>query len=114
MQRMDPDGARLPTFAREANPREAAAFPVGVAGAVVAVLYVDTTSSDAGERHLAVTEIDILARHAGRMLEAITVQQAAGLRPPPVARLSQPPPASGGGTTGVFGTARQRPFEGFQ
>ena len=57
------------------------AFPVHVGGEVVAVLYADvarndeTPSSDA--RWPAI--LRILVRHASRVLEAMTVQQAAGL-----------------------------------
>ncbi len=78
----------LPPFARDAGMRHAMALPVRVGGEVVAVLYadaprVDTPSSDA--RWPAVLEV--LVRHASRALEALTVQQAAGLSlPRPVAR----------------------------
>ena len=64
------------------------ALPVRVGGDVVAVLYadaprLDTPSSDA--RWPAVLEV--LVRHASRVLEAMTIQQAAGLSlPRPMAR----------------------------
>ena len=93
----------LPPFARDAGPRHALALPVRVGGDVVAVLYadaprLDTLSSDA--RWPAVLEV--LARHASRVLEAMTVQQAAGLSlPRPMARGSHtavPGPVEHGGT----------------
>jgi hypothetical protein len=70
----------LPPFARDAGQRHAMALPVLVGGEVVAVLYADAPlieapSSDA--RWPAVLEV--LTRHASRVLEAMTVQQAAGL-----------------------------------
>ena len=80
----------LPAFARDARQRHAMALPVRVGGEVVAVLYadaprLDSPSSDA--RWPAVLEV--LVRHASRVLEAMTVQQAVGLSlPRPVARSS--------------------------
>ena len=79
------------------------ALPVRVGGEVVAVLYadaprVDEPSSDA--RWPAILEV--LVRHASRVLEAMTVQQAAGLSlPRPVARGSHttvPGPVEHAGT----------------
>ena len=72
--------ASLPPFARSAGSRHAAAIPVAVGGDVVAVLYADAIRSDArpsAARWPSVLEV--LARHASRALEALTVQQAAGL-----------------------------------
>ena len=82
------DGPGLPPFAGSAGDRHAMALPVRVGGEVVAVLYADAPrvnepSSDA--RWPAILEV--LARHASRVLEAMTVQQAAGLSlPRPMAR----------------------------
>ena len=75
------DGPSLPPFAADRGGRLAMAFPVLVGGDVVAVLYADahenrgTLSSDA--RWPAILEV--LIRHASRVVEAMTVQQAAGL-----------------------------------
>jgi len=68
------------------------ALPVRVGGEVVAVLYADAPrldgpSSDAQSRWPAVLEV--LVRHASRVLEAMTVLQVVGLSlPRPVARSS--------------------------
>jgi hypothetical protein len=105
------DQPSLPPFARGAGQRHAIALPVRVGGDVVAVLYadaprLDTPSSDA--RWPAVLEV--LVRHASRVLEAMTVQQAAGLSlPRPVARGSRhavPGPVEHEGT-GDEDTARR-------
>jgi hypothetical protein len=75
------DGPSLPPFAGDGDARLAMAFPVLVGGEVVAVLYADAQekrgilSSDV--RWPAILEV--LIRHASRVLEAMTVQQAAGL-----------------------------------
>jgi hypothetical protein len=80
----------LPPFATDAGVRHALALPVTVDSAVVAVLYADAPRLDtpsASSRWPAVLEV--LTRHASRALEALTVQQAAGLSlPRPVARAS--------------------------
>jgi hypothetical protein len=73
----------LPPFAQDAGVRHAMALPVTVGGAVVAVLYADAARSDAPSdtsRWPAV--LDVLARHASRVLEAMTVEHAAGLSLP--------------------------------
>jgi hypothetical protein len=74
------EGPGLPPFAVNAGDRHAMALPVRVGGEVVAVLYADAPlvnepSSDA--RWPAI--LDVLVRHASRVLEAMTVEQAAGL-----------------------------------
>ena len=56
---------------------DAAAFPVAVGGQVVAVLYVAAPSSPDVQQAL-----DLLARHAGRVLEAMTVSRISGLTLP--------------------------------
>ena len=97
------DQPSLPAFARNAGERHAMALPVRVGGDVVAVLYadaprLDTPSSTA--RWPAVLEV--LVRHASRVLEAMTIQQAAGLSlPRPMARGSHaavPGPVEHSGT----------------
>ena len=92
----------LPPFAQTAGARHAIALPIVVGGQVVAVLYADAPRSDtpsSSSRWPAVLEI--LARHASRALEAMTVQQAAGFSlPRPVARASHgalPGPVEHGG-----------------
>jgi hypothetical protein len=73
----------LPPFAHDAGARHALALPVMVGGSVVAVLYGDAPRLDRpsdSSRWPAL--LDVLARHASRVLETITVQQAAGLSLP--------------------------------
>jgi hypothetical protein len=75
------DGASLPPFAGDASERDALALPVRVGGDVVAVLYADAQ----GNRGVLSSEarwpaiLEVLICHASRVLEAMTVQQAAGL-----------------------------------
>jgi len=80
------DGARLPSFAGNSDGLHAIALPVRVGGEIVAVLYADAprVEDPTGDgRWPAVLEV--LARHASRVLEAMTVQKAAGLAPRPMA-----------------------------
>ena len=85
------DGPGLPPFAGHAAHVHAMALPLRVGGEVVAVLYadaprVDAPSSDARWPAM----LDVLVRHASRVLEAMTVQQAAGLSlPRPMTRSPQ-------------------------
>ena len=93
-------GPGLPPFAAGSGERHAMALPVCVGGEVVAVLYadaprVDEPSSDA--RWPAILEV--LVRHASRALEAMTVEQAAGL--------SLPRPMARGSHTAVPGPVEQ-------
>jgi hypothetical protein len=97
------DDSALPAFARGAGKRQAVAMPIAVGGEVVAVLYADAVRSDAPSavcRWPAVLEV--LVRHTSRALEALTVQQAAGLAVPmrtaPVVRKPLPGPLEHGGT----------------
>ena len=69
----------VPEFARTEEAREPAAWPVAVGGSVVAVLYADGPVADKSEEPYWPAFLDVLARHAGRVLEGITVRQAAGL-----------------------------------
>jgi hypothetical protein len=93
----------LPPFAQDAGTRHALALPIVVGGEVVAVLYADAPRTDtpsAASRWPAVLEV--LARHASRALEAMTVEQATGLGlPRPMARASHavlPGPVEHGGS----------------
>ena len=93
----------LPPFAQDAGTRHAMALPIVVGGEVVAVLYADAARLDtpsAASRWPALLEI--LARHASRALEAMTVERATGLGlPRPVARASHavlPGPVEHGGS----------------
>lgn len=97
------DGDALPQFARGAGWRHAVGMPIAVGGDVVAVLYADALRSDvpsAACRWPAVLEV--LARHASRSLEALTIEQAAGINPRlrsvPVLRRSLPGPVEYGGS----------------
>ncbi len=65
---------------------DAAAFPILVGGQVVAVLT--TAAPSSAEAHQA---LDVLVRHAGRVLEAMTLSQVIGLTPSPA-----PPPGFSG------------------
>jgi hypothetical protein len=69
----------LPDFARNNEVREAAAWPVSVGGSVVAVLYADGPVADKSDEPYWPAFLDVLTRYAGRVLEGITVRQAAGL-----------------------------------
>src|SRR5688572_18758643 len=66
---------------RRVESEMAIAFPVSVGGEVVAVLYAEVDDALSPQRRISKDALDTLTRHAGRMLETITVQQAAGLRP---------------------------------
>ena len=69
----------LPDFARTEDVRQAAAWPVSVGGSVVAVLYADGPVADKPDEPYWPAFLDVLAMYAGRVLEGITVRQAAGL-----------------------------------
>lgn len=79
------EGGAAPTFAALPADRLGLAVPVVVGGRAVAVVYADTANAD----HQTVVVpsgwpevLEVLARHAGRCLEALTNQ-----------RVGQPPPA---------------------
>jgi hypothetical protein len=78
------EGAGLPVFASGGAARSALALPVVVGGAVVAVLYADRAGAVSEDRRWSQT-LDVLARHASKVLEALTVQQAVGMRLPAAA-----------------------------
>jgi hypothetical protein len=66
---------------RRVESESAVAFPVSVGGEVVAVLYAEVGDALSEQRRISKDALDALTRHAGRMLETLTVQQAAGMRP---------------------------------
>lgn len=72
-------GEQLPPFAAGSGPKYAVTMPVTVGGAVVAILYADGPDADKDIEPAWAARLDVLARYAGRMLESITIRQAAGL-----------------------------------
>jgi hypothetical protein len=73
------DGS-APAFAEladHADSTEAIAFPIALGGEVVAVLYVDQPDMEPGVLTLEPAALEVLARYAGRALEALTAFQAA-------------------------------------
>ena len=66
---------------RRVESETAIAFPINVSGEVIAVLYAEVDDALSPQRRISKDILDTLTRHAGRVLETITVQQAAGLRP---------------------------------
>jgi hypothetical protein len=91
------DAGTLPSFVSSTDVSEASALPVTVGGAVVAVLYADVAEERLPDSAW-VADLEVLTRHAGRMLETLTMQGAAGLRPVGVARPSH---ASSGPSAGM-------------
>jgi len=93
-------GDQLPAFAAGSGPRYAVTLPVTVGGAVVAILYGDGPDADKEIEPVWPARLDVLARYAGRMLESITIRQAAGLsaarvvRSGSASRASSPPAGS--------------------
>jgi predicted nucleic acid-binding Zn-ribbon protein len=77
------DATHLPAFAQADGPRDAVALPVQVGGSVIAVLYADAARADRPEDPEWLESIDAMTKHAGRVLEAMTVRQAAALWAPP-------------------------------
>ena len=66
---------------RRVESETAIAFPISVSGEVIAVLYAEVDDALSPQRRISKDALDTLTRHAGRVLETITVEQAAGLRP---------------------------------
>jgi hypothetical protein len=69
-----------PGFETLPSDRMGLAVPVVVGGRVVAVVYADAVAMDGHQRHVPSTWpelIEVLARHAGRCLEALTTQKTA-------------------------------------
>ena len=75
----DSQGAGVgPGFETLPQDRMGLAVPVIVGGRVVAVVYADAVTMDGHERHVPSSWpelIEVLARHAGRCLEALTTQK---------------------------------------
>jgi len=80
--------SNAPAFVAAEAGRTGVAVPLLVGGRAVAVIYADSpgTAADAAPAHAA---IEVLVRHAGRCLEALTVQRAAQARTSSV-RVSTP------------------------
>lgn len=76
------DAPRLPPFASNSGEHHAMALPVRVGGEVVAVLYADAPGHQPASDPRWPAVLEVLARHASRVLEALTVQKAAGLSMP--------------------------------
>jgi hypothetical protein len=92
-----------PGFEKIPPDRMGLAVPVVVGGRVVAVVYADAVSLDGQERPVPSSWpelIEILARHAGRCLEALTAQKTA---PPKVTNVAGATGATS--ATGALGTA---------
>ena len=73
-----------PGFETLPSDRMGLAVPVVVGGRVVAVVYADAVAMDGHQRHVPSSWpelIEILARHAGRCLEALTTQKTTSSRP---------------------------------
>jgi hypothetical protein len=71
-------GAEGPPFATLPPDRTGLAVPVVVGGRVVAVVYADGVGSDEGDANVPNSWpelVEVLARHAGRCLETITIQR---------------------------------------
>ncbi len=81
-QHRNGDATHLPVFAQADGPRDAAALPVQVGGSVIAVLYADAARADRPEDPEWLDTIDAMTKHAGRVLEAMTVRRAAELWTP--------------------------------
>jgi hypothetical protein len=102
----DSQGAGIgPGFETLPADRMGLAVPVIVGGRVVAVVYADAVSIDGHERHVPSSWpelIEVLARHAGRCLEALTTQKAPRIAPP-ASGVSSSKPASGAGPSAAGG-----------
>lgn len=81
-QHRNGDATHLPAFAQVDSPLDAVALPVQVGGSVIAVLYADAARADKPEDPEWLDTIDAMTKHASRVLEAMTVRQAAALWTP--------------------------------
>jgi hypothetical protein len=89
-----------PGFETLPQDRMGLAVPVIVGGKVVAVVYADAVRVDGQERQVPSSWpelIEVLARHAGRCLEALASQKTPPRVQPPAAGTSTTTPASAGG-----------------
>jgi uncharacterized coiled-coil DUF342 family protein len=73
------EGPLLPAFATGNGPRRALALPINVGGSVIAVLYADAQETDRPDDSRWQENLDVMARQAGRALEAITVRHAVAM-----------------------------------
>lgn len=92
-----------PGFETLPDDRMGLAVPVIVGGRVVAVVYADGVSHDGIERQVPSgwpEVIEVLARHAGRCLEALTTQRAAAA-PPRIHTTVHPAPGATGPAAGT-------------
>lgn len=71
----------LDLAAMAASGADYATFPIIVGGSVVAILYADVPRADGAPAGRAAM-LDVLARHASRLLESMTLHKALGLVPP--------------------------------
>ena len=69
----------LPPFAQGAGARDALALPIFLGGTVAAVLYADTPSDGPAASSRWPATLDVLARHASRVLEAMTIRHITGV-----------------------------------
>ena len=97
-----------PGFEKIPADRMGLAVPVVVGGRVVAVVYADAVTLDGQERPVPSSWpelIEVLARHAGRCLEALTVQKTTTPKvttaPPPAAPAPAPPADASSSSSGT-------------
>ena len=79
--RHDQPDLELPPFVSATPSKVAAAFPVTVAGDVVAVVYADAPQAADGGTPEWCHRMETLTRSASRILEALTVELSMGFRP---------------------------------
>jgi len=72
---------QMPPFAQGTGPRDALALPILLGGTVAAVLYADTPSDGSAASSRWPATLDVLTRHASRVLEAMTIRRITGLSP---------------------------------
>jgi hypothetical protein len=90
----------LPPFAQGAGTRDALALPILLGGTVAAVLYADTPSDGPAASNRWPATLDVLVRHASRVLEAMTIRHITGL-----SRSSGGPPRPAGRDQASRGSA---------
>lgn len=78
----------VPEFARTDDGRAVSAWPITVGGSVAAVLYADAPIADNPNEPYWPAFLEVLSRHAGRVLEGLTIRHAAGLLTGPAAAIS--------------------------